>query len=323
MGFLYSQLFVTPKFPTTSVEGQTVIVTGSNVGLGKEASRHFARLGAEKVILAVRNTKAGEEARKDIEESTGCADSVLEVWPLDLSSQESVKAFADRAKNLKRLDILLENAGVAVTEASYAEGHELTITVNVINTFLLALLLIPKLESSGKQFNIRPRLTIVSSEVHGWTKFPEWKEEKIFESLDKPTKKSMAERYQTSKLLEILVIRRIAPSLQKSGVVLNYINPGFCYSELTRSQKGIQGLLVGLMKTALARSTEVGSRTLVLAATHGPESHGKYIYDGQIGEQHLSQFVRSSDGDKASEKVWQELRSILEKSQPGISKSIE
>ena len=58
MGFLAmirSQLFASLEYPTTSCEGKTIIVTGSNTGLGKEAARHFARLGADKVILAVRN----------------------------------------------------------------------------------------------------------------------------------------------------------------------------------------------------------------------------------------------------------------------------
>jgi len=86
MGFLYSQLFITPVYPTRSFAGETVIVTGSNVGLGKEAARHFARLGVSKLILAVRNTEAGEEAKKDIEGTTRCGKSVIEVWPLDLSS---------------------------------------------------------------------------------------------------------------------------------------------------------------------------------------------------------------------------------------------
>lgn len=31
MGFLYSQLFVTPAYPTHSFKDQTIIVTGSNV----------------------------------------------------------------------------------------------------------------------------------------------------------------------------------------------------------------------------------------------------------------------------------------------------
>jgi NAD(P)-dependent dehydrogenase (short-subunit alcohol dehydrogenase family) len=86
MGFLYSQLFVRPQYPTKSFAGQTVIVTGSNVGLGKEAARHIARLGVSKLILAVRNVDAGEEAKGDIESTTNCGKMVIEVWQLDLSS---------------------------------------------------------------------------------------------------------------------------------------------------------------------------------------------------------------------------------------------
>lgn len=90
MGVFYnhfhSQLFVQPKYPTQSFAGQTIIITGSNVGLGKEAARHIARLGASKLILAVRNVEAGEEAKRDIENTTKCGKSVIEVWKLDLAS---------------------------------------------------------------------------------------------------------------------------------------------------------------------------------------------------------------------------------------------
>jgi hypothetical protein len=82
----HSQLFVQPTYPTRSFAGETVIITGSNVGLGKEAARHIARLGASKLILAVRNVSAGEEAKKDIENTINCGGSVIEVWQLDLAS---------------------------------------------------------------------------------------------------------------------------------------------------------------------------------------------------------------------------------------------
>ena len=83
------------------------IVTDSNVALEKEAARHFTRLGASKIILAVRNSKAGEEAKKDIESSTKCGTDVLEVWTPGLLSYESCKSFADRASKLPRLNVLL------------------------------------------------------------------------------------------------------------------------------------------------------------------------------------------------------------------------
>ena len=318
MGFLYSQLFVTPTFPTTSCAGLTVIVTGSNVGLGKEAARHFARLGASKVILAVRNTESGEAAKKDIEASTGCTSSVVQVWPLDLSSFDSIKSFAKKLSSLPRLDILVENAGIATEKFTLAEGHERTITVNVIGTFLLALLAIPKLEATAAEYDTSPVLSIVSSEVHGWTKFPEQSEADIFRALNSESEKSMKERYPTSKLLEVLVVRQIAPKLAKSKVTLNLLNPGLCHSELARDS----GMFLVVLKFFLARSTEVGSRTLVLSGLAGPESHGKYMSDGKINEGLLSDFVRSKEGAEASSKVWSQLVKILESVQPGVTKGL-
>ncbi len=232
--FLYSQFLVKPTYPTKSFVGQTIIVTGSNVGLGKEAARHFARLSASKIILAVRNTQAGEAAKKESESSTQCDPAAIEVWSLDLASYDSVQGFAKRANELPRIDALVENAGVAKGKIDRAEGHELTITVNVISTFLLALLLLPKLESTAKRFGTQPHLTIVSSEVHAHTKFLEWKQSNTFAALDDASKECMGERYQTSKLLEVLIARTIAPKLANSGVVLNFLNPGFCHSELAR-----------------------------------------------------------------------------------------
>ncbi|KAI1618568.1 short-chain dehydrogenase/reductase [Exophiala viscosa] len=318
MAFFYSQLFVKPAYPTSMFSGKTVVVTGSNTGLGKEAARHFARLGASKLILAVRNTKAGEAAKKDIEATTKCPSSVIEVWSLDLSSYDSVKAFASRASELPRIDVLLENAGIAASKFQFAEGHERTVTVNVISTFLLALLLLPKLKATSKEFKTEPHLTIVSSEVHGWTKFPEWKEANTFKTLDDESKTNFEERYPTSKLLEVLVIRAIAPKLAGSGVILNYLNPGLCHSELSREA----GWGLAILKFFLARTTEVGSRTLVASTTAGPESHGKYMTDAKVEDAALSPFVRSDDGKKAADKVWSELSDILEGVQPGVTKNL-
>jgi hypothetical protein len=44
--FIYRQFIYEPPVPTASFAGKTAIVTGSNVGLGKEACRWMVRLGA-------------------------------------------------------------------------------------------------------------------------------------------------------------------------------------------------------------------------------------------------------------------------------------
>ncbi len=139
-----------------------MVVTGANVRLGLEAARHFARLGASKVILGCRSAERGEAAKLDIEASTATS-GVIEVWSLDLGSFESVRDFCVQAEKLDRLDVVVENAGIATGVLEYLEGYESTITINVISTFLLALLILPTLRRTAAQFNTTPNLVIVSS----------------------------------------------------------------------------------------------------------------------------------------------------------------
>jgi retinol dehydrogenase-12 len=110
-GFFKSQVLTKLPYPTKKFTGQTIIVTGSNVGLGLEAARHFVRLDAKKVILAVRTPSKGEEAKKSIEASEKCK-GIVEVWELDHASYSSVIAFAAKAEALKQLDVAVLNAGM-------------------------------------------------------------------------------------------------------------------------------------------------------------------------------------------------------------------
>ncbi|KAJ5673961.1 hypothetical protein N7462_009400 [Penicillium macrosclerotiorum] len=319
MGWYYSQLFIRPPYPAQSFAGQTIIVTGSNVGLGYEAARHFVRLKASKVILAVRNIQAGNAAKRSIEASEG-RPNVCEVWALDLASYASVKSFGAQASKLDRLDVVVENAAIATPSFRLVENHESHITVNVISTVLLALLLIPKLLQTGKAFpTAKPHLSIVTSEVHGWTSFAESRTKNIFAALDDPAQTNMAERYGTSKLLEVLVVRELAPRLAQSGLILNMLNPGLCHSALARDS----GWDLWFLKLVFARSTEVGSRSLVAAAADGPESHGGYLSDGKLANEALSPFVISAEGFQVQKRVWEELGAILEEIHPGVLRVVE
>lgn len=166
LDFVYRQWSPLP-YPTSSFSGQTIIVTGSNVGLGLEAARHFARLGASKVILAVRSIAKGEEAARSIHQSIG-RQRVCEVWQVDMGNFDSIKEFVKRAEGLERLDVVMENAGIAKLEYEWneVEKMESTIAVNVVGTFLMALGLLPISRRNGKKYSVTPRLVITTSEVH-------------------------------------------------------------------------------------------------------------------------------------------------------------
>ncbi|KAK3296943.1 uncharacterized protein B0H64DRAFT_390794 [Chaetomium fimeti] len=320
--FIQRQLRSIPV-PTTSYVGRTVIVTGANGGLGLEAARHFARLGAARLILACRSTERGEAAKADIEQSVTTSTAV-EVWPLDLCSFESVQAFCRRANaELDRLDVLLANAAILTLNCRMAEGYEMQVTTNVISNFLMVLMLLPLMKKTAARWNVEGAVTVVASEAHMFTSFVEQDEPNIFESF-RPGG-AMHDRYGTTKLIDILVVQELAARLDAasagaSPIVVNSANPGLCKSDLFRDLFSIGQWFLNLSVLLLGRTSEQGSRTLTEAIAGGRESHGKYVDGGKVD--YPSRFVVSEKGKMVQKKLWDELMEILERIEPGITANV-
>ncbi|KAH9901931.1 short-chain dehydrogenase [Xylariomycetidae sp. FL2044] len=307
-------------YPDYDCTGKVVIVTGANGGLGLEAARHFVRMNAAKVIMGCRNVEKGEVAKADIDASTS-REGVAEVWPVDLSSFESVKDFCYRAERLDRLDMLIENAAIMMFKHELAEGYESSTTVDVISTFLMALMLLPTLRRSGSTFNFVPHITVVSSSAHYWAQFKERNAPSIFEALRGP--ENMTERYGVVKLLDVLIARELAWELDangKSKVIVNVTDPRLCRSELFRSVPFPFNLGTALAMFFVARTCEVGSRNLVAAALGDESTHGRYILD--CVPKLESSFVRTEEGQEVQKRVYEELLDLLEEIQPGICANI-
>ncbi|PWY83369.1 short-chain dehydrogenase/reductase [Aspergillus heteromorphus CBS 117.55] len=324
--FFHSQLFITPPLPTHSFANQTVIVTGSNTGLGLEAARHFYRLNCARLILAVRTVAKGEAAKEDIVSTVkqrADADAI-EVWPLDMSSTASTLAFAERVKTeLPRVDVLVENAGINTADWTLVEGYEQAVQVNVLNTFLLALSLLPKLTDTKTTFpDSHPHLVIVSSEAHRLTKFPEINAPDLYAKLNDQAEFSQQPRYQATKLIEILFTRELVARRKTASppaVIINVVNPGLCTSNLDR--RGPQPpLLVRIVRRILDRTTEVGGRTFVLAASAPVSSHGELQSDG--ANQDVESWIYTEVGIRAQRKVFEQTWRVLEMRKPGIGQEV-
>ena len=229
-GFIYRQFIHEPPVPTASLKGRTIIVTGSNVGLGFEACRWIVRLGASQVILACRNIEKGKAAAKDIQATTSCPSDTLQVWHLDMSSYASVQAFSDRVKvELPRLDAFIANAGIGTMKFRVTEDNEETITTNVISLSLLAFMLHPKLRDTAKRYDTQSHITVTASELYEAASFKERKVPtgQIFTTLNDKSKAKMGDRYNVSKLLAIFVVKQMAAlsPVGSSKVIVNCVAP--------------------------------------------------------------------------------------------------
>ncbi|OAX80446.1 hypothetical protein ACJ72_05218 [Emergomyces africanus] len=315
---LFWQAFSQPPLPDADFAGKTVIVTGANGGLGKEAVKHFVRLGA-----AQSGTKAAAALTEIDAETQGPGHAMI--WELEYGRYASVKGFCERVlSELERLDVVMLNAGVSNRTYEQLESEEGSITINVTSTLLLALSLIPKLRQTAQIYNVTPCLTVTSSKIHSWAKFPERGASDIFAALNDPSTTTMQERYPTSKLLQLLAIRELASRTASSSpsVVINLVSPGLNRTSLTRSTTGLEAIVLTAIHAMFAWEPEVGARILVHATMAGKESHGVLLDKCEVQNDILAPWIETDEGQKVQRKVWSELEKKLETIQPGILSDI-
>jgi retinol dehydrogenase-12 len=282
LGFMVNQVAFKPKPLPANIrlEGQTALITGSNVGIGLETARQLASHGVSRIILGVRDLNKGNTAKDSLSKSSPQCD--FQVWQLDLESADSIVAFSERVKSLDRLDIAVLNAAVKQLKwTTTPQGHETNLQVNHIGTALLSILLLPILKHTSQQTGNPSRLTFTSSEAHFWTPFNETKSPKILERMDQQDSLVEGnERYFTTKLLNLLWYRELASKVDPKEVIINGPNPGFINSQFHRHDSSA---FFKILTKLLAWTPEQGAYFLTDAVvTKKAESHGAYIQEQKI-----------------------------------------
>ena len=328
LGLLKSR-WTPPAKTTSSFNGKTILITGSNTGLGFQAARSFLELSASHVILAVRNTSKGNIARDQLEAQSGRTGDIS-VLELDMSSFASVQSFAECAsQQFRKIDIVVLNAGLYNREyITSVEGWEETLQVNTLSTTLLALLLLPKLRSLRLDDPASsPHLVLVSSELHARvarSSLPSPAQD-ILSSLDAPPEPAATfnggRQYAISKLLLMYAVKSLASLATLPGgqpqVIVTSCCPGLCVSDLGRQYNGwferwVKWVFYGIF----ARSAEHGSRTIVSASTLGDEAQGQYSRDGDLRVP--GELVTSAEGKEIQKQVWKEIIDVLKAKVPKV-----
>lgn len=134
---------------------KTALVTGANRGIGFEIARELSRLGFA-VILSGRNE---ESVRKAAGKLAGGETSVSPLV-MDVADPESIRsAFASLSASTKRLDVLVNNAGIlpnesaSILQTTPADFHK-TLGTNALGPLIVTQTFLPLLSRGSRVVNV-------------------------------------------------------------------------------------------------------------------------------------------------------------------------
>jgi len=132
------------------LSGQTVVITGSSSGIGAEAARKLARLGATVCLLARR-----EDQLAEVKASIEAAGGVAHAYAVDLSDGDAAEAVAaNLLADHVRFDALINNAGRSIRRpiidsVDRSHDYERTMAINYFGAVRLTLALVPRFVEQG------------------------------------------------------------------------------------------------------------------------------------------------------------------------------
>ena len=175
------------------------------------------------MLLACRSEERGRPVLEEIARRHG-PDRVALV-PLDLADLTSVRAAAaDIAGRAPRLDLLLNNAGLAGSRGLTRDGFELAFGVNHLGHFLLTCLLLPQLRAAAPA-----RVVNVSSRAH-------YAARGIDFSVLRQRSRSFTgmPEYGVSKLCNVLFTKSLTRRLAPDRITSFAVHPGVVASDIWR-----------------------------------------------------------------------------------------
>ncbi len=179
------------------------LITGASGGIGQAIAEEMARLGYDLILHYNSDSEAVLSLMHQLEEKYGIYAHCLKC---DLSKREDVKEFAHRAMEFGRIEVLVNNAGVAYQELfqlAQEEKINQLFEINLMSALSLTKEILPSMisEHFGRIINISSMWGIMgaSCEVH----------------------------YSTTKAALVGFTKSLAKEVGPSGITVNCIAPGF------------------------------------------------------------------------------------------------
>jgi NAD(P)-dependent dehydrogenase (short-subunit alcohol dehydrogenase family) len=195
------------------MDKRVAVVTGANRGIGFEICRQLGRRGGIRVLLTARNQAKGNAAAQKLRDEG----LDVEFYPLDVTSEQSVKTFAGWLEGTcKRCDILVNNAGILADPRgsrfldSKPATYRQALDTNVFGPLLLSQALVPLMKK-----NRYGRIVNVSS----------GQGQLAYMGAGTPA-------YRVSKTALNALTRVLAAELKGSGILVNSMCPGWVRTDM-------------------------------------------------------------------------------------------
>jgi len=228
---------------------KTIILTGANSGIGKEAAIILARQG-HRLLLLNRESEKSRTALAAVQDASG-SDRV-DLFPVDLAEPAQIRetAAAIRAQ-YPVIDVLVNNAGVFNTKREVnGDGVEVNLAVHLLAPYLLTTLLEEELAASGDG-----RVINVVSELY--------KQGRInLDNLQITQGYKGMNAYANSKLACVLWTKEAAAQLAERGIMVNAFHPGTLATAVFRDYPRFVSWFLNLF---LEKAEKGGERIAYLA----------------------------------------------------------
>jgi len=271
--------------------GQVIIITGANSGIGKEAARVLAHLGAT-VIMAARDEQRTLPVLQAIKDETKNAN--VDFIRLDLSDLESVKQFAETFKSrYQNLHILINNAGVmSIRQRTLTkDGFEMQFGTNHLGHFYLTTLLTDVLKKSALS-----RVITVSSDLHESGKM-QWDDLMLEKGYSPNT------AYSQSKLANVLFAKELNRRLAPFNVKSVSLHPGVIRTELTRHMKNAWWWFLAAPLYPLVTITPIqGTQTTLYCAL---EDHNNLVGGSYLANCKITKESSRARKEEDQKRLWE------------------
>lgn len=242
------------------MRGQTVVITGASSGIGAEAARRLADLGATVAVV-------GRSAEKTASVARACGG---QAHLADFTRLGDVRRLAEELlAAYEQIDVLANNAGaIFMTRAVSEDGFELTFQVNYLAPFLLTSLLLPRLTSNPAG----ARVINTGSNAYKGARLD-------LDDLDGGRRgRSQRQAYGESKLATILFTSELARRTKGTGVTTAAFHPGLIVTDVGRDSPFFHHAMNSWFGRLVFADPGAGAKPLLHLATASPDScNGLYF----------------------------------------------